>query len=173
MGLNSALTHDFPAETSFLSTALILDQELQATAFNVFSQTSWTGVWSDVLIGSSPTGQYNTVVAPFQMTNRGSIRERWRIEFTSVTAFRLIGETVGQVGTGDVNTLFSPINPTTGDPYVTILAAGWSAGWNIGNQVRFNTEGAQAPIWLNRTTLPGPLTDPVDRVQIALRGDAN
>ena len=173
VGLNSALTHDFPAETSFLSTALILDQELQATAFNVFSQTSWTGVWSDVLIGSSPTGQYNTVVAPFQMTNRGSIRERWRIEFTSVTAFRLIGETVGQVGTGDVNTLFSPINPTTGDPYVTILAAGWSAGWNIGNQVRFNTEGAQAPIWLNRTTLPGPLTDPVDRVQIALRGDAN
>ena len=173
VGLNSALTHDFPAETSFLSTALILDQELQATAFNVFSQTSWTGVWSDTLIGSSPTGQYNTVVAPFQMTNRGSIRERWRIEFTSVTAFRLIGETVGQVGVGDVNTDFAPINPTTGDPYVTILAAGWSAGWNVGNQVRFNTEGAQAPIWLNRTTLPGPLTDPVDRVQIALRGDAN
>jgi hypothetical protein len=173
IGLNAQITHDYPAGTSFLSSALPLGNELQAASFNVFSQTAWTGVWSDTLIGSAATGQYNDVVAPILTTNRGAIRERWRVEFTSVTAFRVIGETVGQVGTGDINTNTSPINPATGAPYFTLQAAGWSQGWNVGNQVRFNTEAAARPIWFNRTTLPGPLTDPTDRLQIALRGDAN
>jgi hypothetical protein len=173
VGLNSQLTHDYPADTSFLSSALPLGNELQAASFNVFSQAAWTGEWSDTLIGDAATGQYNDVVAPILTTNRGAIRERWRVEFTSVTAFRVIGETVGQVGTGEITLDCAPINPATGAPYFTLQAAGWSAGWNVGNQVRFNTEAAARPIWFNRTTLPGPLTDPTDRVQIELRGDAN
>lgn len=173
VGFNAQITHDYPAETSFLSTALPLGNELQASAFNVFSQAAWTGVWSDALIGAPAVGQYNAVVAPILVTNRGAIRERWRVEFTSVTAFRVIGETVGQVGVGEVGLDCSPINPATGAPYFTLQAAGWSGGWSIGNQVRFNTEAAARPIWFNRCTLAGPLTDPEDRFQVELRGDAN
>ncbi len=173
IGLNAAITHDYPAETSFLSTALPLGNELQASAFNLFTQASWSGEWSDVPIGGGTSGQYNAVAFPIETSNRGAIRERWRIQFTSVTAFRVIGETVGEVATGDTLNDVSPNNPATGAPYFTIRAGGWSGGWNIGNQVRFNTEAAARPIWFNRTTLPGPLTDPTDRVQIELRGDAN
>ncbi|MDT0496531.1 hypothetical protein RM530_04015 [Algiphilus sp. W345] len=171
--LNAQLTHDYPADTSFLSTALPLGNELQASAYGVFSQTTWTDEWSDELIGTPAVGQYNATVAPIITTNKGAIRERWRVEFTSVTAFRVIGETVGQVGVGDTETNCLPINPATGAPYFELQAAGWSAGWNIGNQLRFNTEAAARPIWFNRCTLPGPLTDPEDRFQVELRGDAN
>lgn len=173
VGFNAQITHAYPANTSFLSTALPLGNELQASAYNVYSQATWTSVWSDLLIGSPATGQYNATVAPILTTNKGAIRERWRVEFTSVTAFKVIGETVGQVGVGDVTTNCAPINPATGDPYFTLQAAGWSAGWAVGNQLRFNTEAAARPIWFNRCTLPGPLTDPTDRFQLELRGDAN
>lgn len=173
VGFNAQITHAYPAGTSFLSTALPLGAGLQASAYGSFSQATWTGVWSDTLIGSPANGQYNATVAPILTTNRGAIRERWRVEFTSVTAFKVLGETVGQVGTGDVTTDCAPINPATGDPYFTLQNEGWSAGWSVGNQLRFNTEAAARPIWFNRCTLPGPLTDPTDRFQIELRGDAN
>lgn len=173
IGLNAQITHSYPENTSYLSTALPLGNALQAAALNVFSQSAWTGVWSDILIGSSPVLQYNNISAPILTSNRGAIRERWRVEFTSTTAFRVIGETVGQVAVGDISTNCSPINPATGDPYMTLYAAGWSGGANIGNQLRFNTEAAARPLWFNRCTLPGPLTDPSDRFQVELRGDAN
>ncbi|MGH8430267.1 MAG: hypothetical protein ACREUF_07670, partial [Solimonas sp.] len=175
VGLNAQITHAYPANTSFLSTALPLGNELQASAYNVFSQATWTGVWSDSLIGSAANGGYNNIVYPILSTNRGAIRARWRAEFTSVTAFRIVcdDDDIGQVGVGDINTDCAPINPATGDPYFTLQAAGWSGGWNIGNQLRFNTEAAARPIWFNRCTLPGPLTDPTDRFQVELRGDAN
>ncbi len=173
ISVNSQITHDYPAGTSYISSALPLGNERQASAYNLFTQAAWTNEWADAPIGGGTSGQYNAVAYPIQTTNRGAIRERWRIEFTSVTAFRIIGETVGQVGVGDTSTDAEPINPATGDPYFTMLAAGWSSGWSIGNQVRFNTEAAAVPIWVNRTTLPGPLTDPTDRVTLEFRGDAN
>jgi len=43
----------------------------------------------------------------------------------------------------------------------------------VGNQIRFNTEGAARPIWFNRCTLAGPLTDPEDFFEVELRGDGN
>ncbi|WP_421717479.1 hypothetical protein [Algiphilus sp.] len=173
--VNTALTHDYPADgNSYVSSALILDQELFAAAFNVFTQQSWTNEWSDEQIGNGTDGQYDVLNFPIEVTNQGAIRERWRIEFTSVTAFRIVGETVGEVATSDTSTDVSPINPATGAPYFTIRAGGWSAGWDIGNQVRFNTQAAHAPIWINRTTLPGDNTqDPVDQFRLEARGDAN
>lgn len=174
ISVNSPLTHTYPDEGSYVSSALILNQEVFASVFNLFSQVSWTGVWSNTQIGGGTTGQYNNVSHPIQVTNRGAIRERWRLQFTSTTAFNIIGETVGQVGTGDINNPASPNNPLEGVPYFTIPAGGWSTGWAIGNVVRFNTEGAQAPIWINRTTLPGDNTaDPLDQFRIEARGDAN
>lgn len=169
----SRVTHDYPAEGAFLSTACPLGSELQARAFGVFSQAAWTAVWSDTLIGTPATGQYNASAAPIGISNAGAIRERWRVEFTSVSAFRVVGETVGQVGVGDVNNDCAPINPATGAPYFTLYAAGWSSGWSIGNQLRLNTEGAARPVWINRCTLPGPLTEPEDRFIVEFRGDAN
>lgn len=167
--LGRAVTRAFPAG-SVLSTALLLG-DFQARAGASFSQESWTTVWSDTRIGSAIAPQYQQVSNPIAVTNAGAITERWAIIFTSSTTFRLIGESVGQIATGDINSNFSPINPATSVPYFTILATGWGSGWSNGNVLRLDTTGANGPVWAARAVIPSAPSSTPDSITIAVRGD--
>lgn len=167
--LTRALSHDFPLD-SYVSSALIFG-DLQADVHNVFSQQTWTSVWSDELIGSGTTSQYNTAVYPITTSNLGAVEERWALIFTSSTQFRVVGEHVGQIAVGDINTDCAPLNPTNGTPYFTVLAAGWGSGWAVGNVLRFNTSGAGAPVWVARTILQGTPSVQSDVFRLQARGD--
>ena len=152
----------------FLSSALIFtpdggNQDLQALYTNLFTQASWTNEWSNDPIGSGTTGQYDDATYPIGMRNDGSITERWRIQFTGSGTVNVIGERLGQIVTGaSIAETIAPTNPATGQPYFSINPAGWSGGWVNGNVVRFNTLGANYPVWLIRSTQPG---DPDEQVQ--------
>ena len=165
---NRALTKDFPAGT--LVSSMLFLGDLRARAGVAFSQESWTSVWADSRIGSSIVPQYQQALNPIAVTNQGAIAERWAFIFTSATQFRLVGETLGQIATGDVNSVFAPINPATGVPYFTIAAAGWGV-WSAGNVLRLNTYGANAPVWAARVTLPSAPSSTPDSLTIAVRGD--
>ena len=167
--LGRAVTRAFPAG-SVLSTALLLG-DFQARAGASFSQESWTTVWSDTRIGSAIAPQYQQVANPVAVTNAGAISERWALIFTSSTAFRLVGESTGQIATGDINSNFSPINPATSVPYFTILATGWGSGWSTGNVLRLNTTGANGPVWAARAVIPSAPNSTPDSITIAVRGD--
>ncbi|MDF1691779.1 MAG: hypothetical protein P1U47_05375 [Zhongshania sp.] len=172
IGFNAPLSQDYPADEAVLSSA-VLHGDLRARVYNLFHQASWTSVWSDSRIGSDTTAKYNDVAFPLEINNQGSIKERWRISFTSSTTFQIVGETVGVIGTGDTSTDCAIANPATGAPYFTIRQAGWGSGWASGNQVRFNTDGAQSPFWLARTVLSGPATAEEDSFATQNRGDAD
>ena len=92
------------------------------------------------------------------VSNAGASTERWALKFTSSNAFQVIGEHVGVIATGDINTDCAPVNPATGKPYFTIKALGWGLGWSVGNILRFNTVGALAPVWIAQTVQRGPNT---------------
>lgn len=128
-------------------------------------------MWSDSLIGSATLSQYNDTVYPITNKNRGSAEERWALIFTSATQFRIVGQSVGQIGTGDITVLTAPINPATNTPYFEINPLGWGGGWVAGNVLRFNTAAANYPAWLARTVLQGPATALSDSFQIQIRGD--
>ena len=170
LALNRPLTHTFPANSSMVSSALIFG-DLQARAFSKFSQESWTNVWSDSIIGNPTTAQYNDTLYPIVTTNKGALEEKWALIFTSNTAFRVVGKSVGQIATGDINTNLAPVNPATGVPYFTLQALGWGSGWAAGNVLRFNTAAANYPVWLARTVLQGPATALNDSFQLQVRGD--
>jgi hypothetical protein len=170
VSISGAITHDFPASNSYLCSAKRYGT-LQARATEPFDQQAWTGEWSDEQIGSEASAEYNAVLYPITVTNAGAITERWRIEFTGVSSFRLIGETTGQIATGSTTADFAPINPATEAPYFSIPMSGWGSGWASGNQLRFNTYAAAAPIWLLRCTLQGPATEPTDSFRLQFRGD--
>lgn len=167
--LNRAPLRDFVAGST-LSSALLMG-DLQALAGAAFSQSSWTDVWSNSRIGDVILPQYQQVAHPILVTNPGAVTERWAFIFTSSTAFRFVGETLGLIATGDVNSTFAPINPATGAPYLTVAATGWGT-WSAGNVLRVNTQGANAPVWPIRTTLPSVATG-LDSITLALRGDIN
>jgi len=151
------------------------NQDLEAIALNLFTQAAWTGEWSDNQIGDGTTGQYDDINFPIVMSNNGSITERWRLEFIGTDAVNVIGETFGQILTGvPIASDIAPINPATGTPYFTILAGGWSGGWDIGNAVRFNTLGANDPVWFIRSVQPGDTPElTTDRFIAHLQGDVS
>jgi len=144
--LSTPITHDYSTAAVFSS--MLLAGDMQARAYNVFGQKSWSSVWSDSLIGDTTTSQLQVTNNPIVVTNRDAIEERWALVFTSQTAFNIIGQTVGQIGTGTTSTLTAPINPMTGYPYFTIPSEAWGTGWSANNVVRINTAAAKYPVWI-------------------------
>ena len=172
LSFTRALTHAFPANTSYASGALLAG-DVFGRVFSVFDQSTWTGEWSDTRIGADTLASYNTIDFPLTTTNRGAVTERWAIIFTSNTAFRIVGEKYGQVGIGDVNTLTQPNNTATATPFFSIPIAGWGGGWSAGNVLRLNTAACGTAIGVVRTVLQGPDTLASDKFTLAFRGDVN
>jgi len=166
------LTHNYPLPGSFVSSALIAGDLFARTSL-VFDQASWNGAFADAVVGSAATATFNAAQYPFAVTNRGAITERWIVRFTNTTAFEVIGENVGVIATGATGANCEPINPATGVPYFSIPALGWGIGWATGNVVRFNTIGAQFPVWVVRTVQQGPMTVPDDAFTLLIRGDVD
>ncbi|WP_020228541.1 hypothetical protein [Acidovorax sp. MR-S7] len=174
-----ALTHEYPlaspgdpASGSFVSSALVAG-DLFARVSLVFDQVTWSGAWSDALSGSSATATFNNTQYPIRVTNRGALTERWIVRFTNSTSFDVIGENVGVIATGNTSTDCAPNNPATGVPYFFLPALGWGNGWATGNVLRFNTIGAQFPVWVVRTVQQGPESVPDDNFTLLIRGDVD
>lgn len=173
LGLQAALTRDFPAGTLVSSAIAIGDMQSRYT--NLFDQQTYAaGVWSDVISGSPAAASYNDAVYPIAVSNHDAIDERWAVVFTAPTIVNVIGETTGQVlAAVSIGSAIAPINPVTGTPYFTIAAAGWGSGWAAQNVLRFNTISATRPIWAARVTLQGEITEESDSARIQAYGNAH
>jgi hypothetical protein len=170
ISLTGALSRDFDEDT-FVSSALLFG-DMFARAANLFDQVTWTNEWKDSRIGNNATGEYDAVNYPIEVQNDGAVTERWRINFTTGNAFQVIGENLGVIATGTTGADCQPVNTLTGKAYFVLRWAGWGAGWAAGNQLRFNTIGATAPVWIARTVLPGATLDG-DSLDLQLRGDVD
>ncbi|HSX84065.1 MAG TPA: hypothetical protein VLE50_01605 [Cellvibrio sp.] len=167
--LAQPIYHDLPANDTWVASAVYLG-DLRGRVKDFGCYTTDPGFGGT---GTPSSGQYNLVNFPIAIDNRGSVPERWKIIFTSTTAFRLLGEHRGQVATGSIAVDFSPLNPQSGTPFFSIESDGWGSGWATGNAVVFETEAAAAPLWFIRTVLPGQASVEDDQLKIELRGDHN
>jgi hypothetical protein len=168
-----ALTHDYDAGESYVSSAL-MGGDLRSRVSLVFDQVSWTGAWVDTPSGSAAAATYDDINHPMQVTNDGAVTEKWYAQFNSDgVSFKVFGEHLGLIGTGNTSTDFAPVNPATGEPYFTIPALGWGGGWATGNVVRWNTVGAMMPVWVVRTVQQGPETEDLDKFTLLVRGDVD
>lgn len=155
MSFTRPITHNYPVLGTYVSSALEFGDRKARVSLS-FDQATWNGIeWADSPTSAVAPATYNTTLSPIEVTNAGASTERWGLWFTSATAFRIVGEHTGQIGTGDINTDCAPINPATGEPYFTVRALGWGTGWANGNVLRINTVGALCPVWVVRTTQPG------------------
>lgn len=168
------LSHNYDAGKAKIASVLIAGN-LFARYTNLFDQKTWTGKFSEYLIGDEATAQYNDTLYPIQVTNNGCITERFAIVFTSSTSFKLIGEHVGQIAVGDINNDFAPINPTSGTPYFTLNKLGWGTGWGTGNVLRIDFYGAVFQLNIIRTILQGESENPIDsdKFELQIRGNTN
>lgn len=172
LSIVAPLSHSYDVAGSYVSSALLIG-DMQARVSKFFSQYTWTGIWSDSLIGSGTTAKYNDIVYPVAVHNLGAIEERWAIIFTAATSFNIVGENAGVIAAGATTATIAPLNPTTGTPYFTLQKEGWGSGWAANNVVRFTTHAANFPIWIARTTTMGPAAVDDDNFKIQIRGDAD
>lgn len=173
MRVTRQITHNYPTEGTYVSSAILFG-DLFSRVSIFFSQATWNGTtWADSVQGATTVGRYNDTLAPIELTNLGTITERWAIQFTSATNFNLIGEHVGQIASGTIGIDFAPVNPETGVPYFKMKAIGWGSGWAAGNIVRHNTVGAMGTPWLVRTIQQGPETGTSHQFSVLARGDVD
>lgn len=170
LSLSAPLTHSYPKDSSYVSSALLI-QDMTALVTNKFEQDSWKQEWKDEPTGSTILPKYNDILNPIELTNQGSYTDRWAIIFTSATSFRVISENQGEIMTGTTSQDVMPLNVATNSPYFILRAAGWGTGWASGNVLRFNTTGANFPIWTVRTILQGDNIQDNDGFQLNVRGD--
>ena len=172
VGISAPLTRDYPADTTRVASALVWG-DIGSRVFNIFSQQSFD-VWSDQQTTDNIAAQYDDVNFPIQINNADSFTGRWAAVFLNSNVVRIQEESLGVVLTSaSIAEDIAPINPATGNPYFTIPAGGWGAGWITSNVLRFNTESGAENMWIIRTVQSGALTEDTDSIDIEIRGDAN
>ncbi len=171
----SPITHDYTAGDTLVSSVLP-SGDLQARIYNEFTQDSWKDEWLDNLSnGTNHTlAKYDLVNYPIALNNESAVQERFACIFTAADTFELVGEHLGVIIEAQSTSLdCAPINPATGQPYFTMDKNGWGSGWSAGDVFRFNSAGANYPLWFIRTTLQGPATENSDFYTVQLRGDSS
>lgn len=100
---------------------------------------------------SSAGGTFTFNAANLFVDHTGGVEQWWTLQFTSTTQYSITGDLVGYVDWGNVATDKVPINPDfPGNPYFTILAAGFGGTWAIGDTITFTTSPAAYPVWEKR-----------------------
>jgi hypothetical protein len=149
------LAYGYKAGGAILTTAIVRG-DLQAQETGHHTQVSWDGAtWQDddEYTGDPAGGTYNFTNYPLGLTNQGATTERWLLEVVSLSPVLvdIRGEYLGVIATDqDTSAEIAPTNPNTDAPYFTLDAAGWGAGWQVGNILRFNTVMAGGPAWITR-----------------------
>lgn len=192
IALTSRLTHSYPKDVSFVSSVLPIG-DLQSRAYNEFEQAIWNNIWSDDLSGNQPLSSYNFIDFPITVINSTCTKERWLLLFTGVSTIKIVGENLGVLAEG-ISILTGNYSPIDGKwlgdsgftggyiavknrnfgnmPYWVINCAGFGSGWSSNNCIRFNTDAANFPLWVVRTTLQAPPTEATDSYIMQIRGDS-
>jgi hypothetical protein len=82
--------------------------------------------------------------------NIGGIHQTWTLTFTGVSNFDCAGSIVGAVGSGSINSNYSPTNTNFARPYFTLNSAGFGGTWAEGDTVVFTTIPRNVPIWFKK-----------------------
>lgn len=100
---------------------------------------------------TSVGGTYDNTNFPILGDNNGSIRQNVTLTFTSSTAFTILGDTLGSLGSGNISGVnCAPNNPSVGAPYWTINASGFGGTFQAGDTITFSVTPSAKGIWLKR-----------------------
>lgn len=104
-------------------------------------------------------------------TGLGTIEQNWTLTFTSPTAFDIVGDTVGAVGSGNVSAGAGPVNPN-GNMYFHILPTLFVGSFLAGETITFTTHPAAVPVWVRRVVPAGCTAESNNNFGIYIDGEA-
>lgn len=167
LSLLTPLSRSYPVGATISSVQVLGDFQAQTKDERTLS--AWQNNFAD--FGASASSAINTTQYPIELTNIGSIAQRWAIVFTSNTAYNVIGESVGNIYSGDTLNDCAPINSFAGAPYFILRKDAFGAGLNPGEAFLFETLAASKPTMLTRSVSPGHSETTIDNSTLSLRGN--
>lgn len=167
LSLLTPLSRAYPAGATVSSVQVLGDFQAQTKDERTLS--AWQNNFGDT--GAVASSAINTTQYPIELTNIGSIAQRWAIVFTSTTAYNVIGESVGNIYSGDTLNDCSPINSFAGAPYFILRKEAFGAGLNPGEAFLFETLAASKPIMVTRSVSPGHSEVVRDNSTLSFRGN--
>jgi len=123
---------------------------------------------TDNWVETSTSGTYDEAGNPVVNDNLGGIEETWTLTFTSAVDFTVIGDTVGNIGGGNISANFTPVNPNFSKPYYSLLAAGFAGSWAINDTIVFQTHPAAQPLFADLIINPGTTAYSNDNIKIKM-----
>lgn len=167
MSLLTPLNRAYPAGATVSSVQVLGD--FQAQTKDERTLAAWQNNFGD--FGAAASSAINTTQYPIELTNIGAIAQRWAIVFTSTTAYNVIGESVGNIYSGDTLNDCAPINSFAGAPYFILRADAFGAGLNPGEAFLFETLAASKPTMVTRSVSPGHSEIVRDNSTLSFRGN--
>ena len=176
--------HDFAVGT-VISSVLVFG-DLKAKKDIDFDQESWDGSsWSDTQSGNPAAGSYDFSTYPLVMTNATAITDRWIVKIVSLTGgggsdvlvevySQNYGKFDGPEAGGEWNistTDIEPVNPLFGGICFSMDKDGFDGNWQLLEIQRFNTEGADPPVWLFQAIGAGFIEQAADECTVEFRTD--
>jgi hypothetical protein len=83
-----------------------------------------------------------------------------------------VGDVLGSVGSGNVGSDFSPVNPDYTKPYFVLPAAAWGGTQATGNTLTFITSPAALPYWEKRIIPVNANSIAINKCVMALLGES-
>lgn len=121
---------------------------------------------------SSSAGTYNNATYPPLGDSISTVEQDWTLTFTSATAFNIVGDVLGSVGTGNTSSDAAPINGSYSKPYFTLRSVGFGGTWVAGDTITFKTSPASIPIWYRRVVPAGANSLSGNSVIVAVDGES-
>lgn len=146
--LDRQLGRSYAADTSYISSVYTPD-DMYPYYYNLFSQHTWTGVWSSALIGDGTDWQYDDVDYPIEVGS-GCIDGDWALRFVTTTRVAVLERHLGNLGEFSILDDIEPVNPITSLKYWSIKKEGWNTGQAVDNVLRFKTGAAAFGVWFLR-----------------------
>ncbi len=117
-----------------------------ATVFSVYYPASAELACSvDNWAETSSAGTYDESNYPVLCDNIGTAEQTWTLTMLSATTFSVVGDTVGNVGSGSTSGNFAPVNALVSKPYFTLESGGFSGTWAAGETIVFQTHPGAIP----------------------------
>lgn len=167
LSLLTPLSRAYPAGATVSSVQVLGD--FQGQTKDERTVAAWQNNFGDT--GAAASSAINTTQYPIELTNIGAIAQRWAIVFTSTTAYNVIGESIGNIYSGDTLNDCAPINSFAGAPYFILRKEAFGAGLNPGEAFLFETLAASKPTMVTRSVSPGHSEIVRDNSTLSFRGN--
>jgi len=139
---------------------------------SVMEEGDIAAAYGSFVVTTAGDGDYDDTTYPILVDHISGIEQSWTLTFTSSTAFDLVGDTLGAVGSGNTSSTLQPNNADYSKPYFTMDAAGYSGTYASGDTITFTTSPCAIPVWYKRIVPAGASSLSGDSVIVGIDGES-